>query len=151
MYSTSHRNQGFLECVVIFPSLTNLPSFNHHPSFLMPGHSLCDSDGLQHQTSRPLGRPSLVADHLYRSSLSSPDPRTNPSPVRHISDWTPPPLHWPLWFVYDSCLHPISLVRSYDFGPLRVVSGGLFVGPFFLVIWPPWFWLMWGVVWLVLP
>lgn len=101
----------------------------------MPGHSLCDSDGLQHQTSRPLGRPSLVADHLYRSSLSSPDPRTNPSPVRHISDWTHPPpssRHWPVWFVCDSYLHPISSVPSFDFGPLRVVSGGLFVVPFFL-------------------
>lgn len=77
-----------------FPILTNLPSFNHHLSFLMPSHSLCDSDVLRladRQTGRSLGRSSLVADHFfYRSSLSSPDPRTNPSPVPHNSDRTLP-------------------------------------------------------------
>lgn len=119
-----------------FPILTNLPSFNHHLSFLMPSHSLCDSDVLRladRQTGRSLGRSSLVADHFfYRSSLSSPDPRTNPSPVPHNSDRTlPQPDQFNVWFVCDSCLHPISSVHSCDFGPLKVVLGELFMGSFF--------------------
>lgn len=126
-----------MECVVIFPSLTNLPSFNHHPSFFMPGHSLCDSDVLQiadQQTSWE-GRPSWLT-----TSTGRPCQVLTPGLIHHLSDISltglspPPPVtdHWPVWFVCDSCLHPISSVRWYDFGPLRVVSGGLFVGPFFL-------------------
>lgn len=90
-------------------------------------------------TSRPAdlseGRPSWLT-----TSTGRPCQVLTPGLIHHLSDisltgLSPPPLatdHWPVWFVCDSCLHPISSVRWYDFGPLRVVSGGLFVGPFFL-------------------
>lgn len=89
--------------------------------------------------SRPAdlsGRPYL----WLTTSTGRPCQVLTPGLIHHLSDisltgLSPPPLatdHWPVWFVCDSCLHPISSVHSFDFGPLRVVSGGLFVGPFFL-------------------
>lgn len=90
-------------------------------------------------TSRPAdlseGHPSWLT-----TSTGRPCQVLTPGLIHHLSDTSltglsPPPLatdHWPVWFVCDSCLHPIRSVRWYDFGPLRVVSGGLFVGPFFL-------------------
>lgn len=88
------------------------------------------------QTSQE-GHPSWLT-----TSTGRPCQFLTPGLIHHLSDISltglppppPPPVtdHWPVWFVCDSCLHPISSVHSFDFGPLRVVSGGLFVGPFFL-------------------
>lgn len=70
-----------------------------------------------------------MADHLYRSSLSSPDPRTNPSPVRHISDWTPPPPLLPS-LTTDLCglFVTVVYIQSALFVGMTLVHVGLCLG-----------------------
>lgn len=130
MYSTSHRNPGFLECVVIFPSLTNLPSFNHHPSFLMPGHSLCDSDFLQiadQQTSQE-GHPSWLT-----TSTGRPCQVLTPGLIHHLSDTSltglpPPPLLSPLTTDLCGLFVTVVYIQSALFVRLTLVHLGLCLG-----------------------